>query len=45
MELHLKDKKGNQWSIGPFLPFENVMPLTVIEPIEKLIRDYGDDGA
>ncbi|PYX71223.1 MAG: hypothetical protein DMG72_17405 [Acidobacteria bacterium] len=45
MELQLKDRKGNQWNVKPFLPFENVMPLSVVEPIEKIVRDYGDEGA
>jgi hypothetical protein len=45
LELELQDNKGNRWRVSPFLPFENVMPLTVVSPLEKLAGDYGDDGA
>jgi hypothetical protein len=45
LELQLMDTKGNEWHVKPFLPFENVMPLSVVAPIQKLTRDYGDDEA
>jgi hypothetical protein len=45
LELQLLDSKGNQWYVKPFLPFENVMPLSVVASLEKLASDYGDDEA
>jgi hypothetical protein len=42
MELSLKDVRGNRWTVRPFFPSENMVPLFFSEPEEKIIADYGD---
>ena len=44
LELQLTDSKGNRWEVCPFDPLEIVFQLSVVEPVEKLARDYGGDG-
>ncbi len=41
--LELEDKKENHWEVKNFYLFENLMPLSPIEKIEKIIQDYGED--
>lgn len=43
LELDLTDKKGNRWCVEPFLPAENVLHLSVVEEIDKLVADYQDE--
>jgi hypothetical protein len=42
MELSLKDVRGNRWTVRPFFPSENMVPLFLLESEEKIIADYGD---
>jgi hypothetical protein len=42
IELSLKDAKGNRWSVRPFFPLENMVPLFLVESEEKIIADYGE---
>ncbi len=44
-EIQLRDMHGNRWEVGPFFPFRKTISATPLEPREKIIRDYGDDGA
>jgi hypothetical protein len=45
LEIQLKDMKGNRWEVGPFFPFRKTISATPLEPREKIIRDYEDEGA
>ncbi len=43
LELDLKDKIGNRWKVRRFFVFENLLPLTLVEAIEKIRSDYGSE--
>jgi energy-coupling factor transporter transmembrane protein EcfT len=40
--LDLKDQKGNRWEVRSFYLYENLLPLSLVEDIKKIIQDYGD---
>ncbi len=40
--LELRDKKGNNWKVPNFYPYDNFVHLALGESREKIIRDYGD---
>ena len=41
--LDLKDRKGNRWEVRSFYLYENLLPLSLVESIEKIIHDYGEE--
>jgi hypothetical protein len=41
--LDLKDKKGNRWEVRSFYLYENLLPLSLVESIEKIVKDYGEE--
>jgi hypothetical protein len=41
--LELKDRKGNRWEVESFYMFENLLPLSLVESKQKIIRDYGEE--
>lgn len=43
IELTLKDKKGNEWTVKPFYLFENIQRLCISGDENRIIEDYGDD--
>jgi hypothetical protein len=40
--LDLKDAKGNAWSVRSFYVFENLLPLSLATPKEKIMNDYAE---
>jgi hypothetical protein len=45
LELQLLDTKGNSWHVRPFLLFQSQLSLSTHAKIDKIISDYGDEGA
>ncbi len=43
IELRLKDRKGNEWAVKPFFLYENLQNLTILEDLDKIIKDYGEE--
>lgn len=41
--LELRDKRGNRWEVRNFYLYENLLPLSLCENVEKIIQDYGEE--
>jgi hypothetical protein len=41
--FELMDMRGNRWTVREFYVFENVVPLEMGEPLEKIVADYGEE--
>ena len=44
ISLELKDNKGNRWEVRSFYLYENLMPLSLVESMTKIIDDYGEES-
>lgn len=44
VSLELMDKKGNRWEVRSFYLYENLLPLSLVESMTKIIQDYGEEN-
>jgi len=42
LELLLRDKKGHRWRVKRFFMYENLLPLSSLDDLKIIIRDYGE---